>query len=118
MSIRTKLACAATTASIALSVGLAPVTALADGFSGSVTMDGNATQPLTIVTVAYGASWDYGSIPVIHGWSNLTSSSRWHSSTVTATGASSMSGDTKPGVTSYADLWFAAPTFNAYYNIW
>lgn len=117
MSIRAKLVYAAAAASIALSACIAPAAAFAEGFSGSVTMDSDI-QPLTIVTVEYGASWDYGSIPIIHGWSNLTSSSRWHSSTVTAAGASSMSGNTKPGVTSYADLWFAAPTFNAYYNIW
>lgn len=89
-----------------------------DGHTGGVVLDGDTVMPLTVVTVKYGASWDYGSIPVVHGWSNLSSGTRWHSSTVTATGKSAYSGSTQPGVTSFADLWWAAPTFNAYYDIW
>ena len=75
-------------------------------------------MPLTTVTVEYGASWDYGSIPFVHGWSSLFSSTRWHSATVTATGATHFSGKTAPAQTAWADLWFKFPTFNAYYNIW
>lgn len=89
-----------------------------DGHDGKIVLSENTIMPRTVVRVKYGASWDYGSIPILHGWSNLTSSSHWHSSTVTATGKSACSMAVAPGRTSYADLWWAAPTYNAYYDIW
>lgn len=116
MELRTHTRSALLTGALAVALVSSPVVALAAD-AGS-----NDTDPVDIEhivkTVEYGASWDYGSIPLVYGWSNLTSSTRWHSSTVTATGASDTSGPTSPGVTSNASLWDKWPTFNAYYNIW
>lgn len=56
-------------------------------------------------TVEYGESWTYGSEIVLkgrRGYSNLASTSRWHSSSVTIGEGSAMSGNTKPGVESKA----------------
>lgn len=76
-----------------------------------------ASANADVRTVEYGASWDFGSIPGIHGWSNLFSSVRDHSSTVTTVGKSQYSGWTSAGNESYAELWWSVGTFNAYYNI-
>lgn len=105
---------------LAFSLMWAPCSALAEEYGGSVTMSGDRSGavPVTIKTVEYGASWDYGSIPFVHGWSNLTSGSRWHSSTVTAGGNSSYDKQ-GPGVQSKAELWLSAfSTYTAYYSIW
>ena len=107
---------------VAAALAFTPTLALAKGFSGKVTMDGGHGDDdislQTIRTVEYGASWDYGSIPFVCGWSNLTSSTRWHSSTVTATWGRDESGSKAPGDPATALLCFKFPTYNAYYNIW
>lgn len=70
-------------------------------------------------TVEHGASWNYG-----RGWnyaySNVTSSTHWHSSSVTRGEDSSSSGDTKPGVVSKASIgaWPWDGEVNYYYNVW
>lgn len=69
--------------------------------------------------ISYGASWNYGRNAGIYAYSNVTSSSRQHSSTVTCGSSSSMSGTVEAGVTSYANIWVAPwdhPSY--YYNIW
>lgn len=95
----------------------APQAAFADPvYSGSVEIDG--PSPRTIVTVEYGAEWNYGAIPTVTGWSYLMSHSHDHSSTVTA--GSSVDSDTKPaGQQSAAQLWIQFfSTYHAYYDIW
>lgn len=73
-------------------------------------------------TVEYGGSWTYGSGIVLTGkraYSNLASSKRWHSSSVTIGEGSNMSGDTQPGITSKAErIAGYTATAYCYYNIW
>lgn len=108
------------TVGLAMSLASMPGVALAAEYSGSAVIEpsDSGVQLATIKTVEYGASWDYGSVPFVHGWSNLTSSKRWHSSTVTA-GANSKTDTKGPGNTSKAELWLSAfSTYTAYYSIW
>lgn len=70
-------------------------------------------------TIEYQASWDYGRNVGVYAYSNVSTSTRYHSSTVTCGSSSSMSGTVGPGTTSYANLWvnvWDGP--NYYYNIW
>ncbi|MFZ2539988.1 lactococcin 972 family bacteriocin [uncultured Trichococcus sp.] len=69
-------------------------------------------------TVEYGASWSYGRNVGVYVYSNLTSSTRDHSSTVVL-GSQSAYDSQKAGTTSKATLWTAnSNTANYYYNIW
>lgn len=72
--------------------------------------------------VEYGATWTYGSYiswDGKHAYSNLLSTTRWHSSTASISGNTANSGSTQPGVQSRADragyIW---DTAYSYYNIW
>lgn len=70
----------------------------------------------------WNASWSYGSSIVWNGrrgYSNLGSSVRWHSSSVTIGEGSAFSGQKKPGVESKASR-VASYTARGYYyyNIW
>lgn len=73
-------------------------------------------------TVEYGGSWTYGSEIVLtgrRGYSNMASSSRWHSSSVTIGEGSDMSGSTQPGIVSKASRVASyTATAYCYYNIW
>lgn len=69
-------------------------------------------------TVEWGASWSYGRQWGHSVYSNLASSSRWHSSSVVANSKSNYSGNTKPGVTSKARVNWAGNVANSYYRIW
>lgn len=97
----------------ALGVAALPATALA---AEGQAVD-NGVSPRWTETVAGGAAWDHGSIPWIHGWSNVASTYYWHSSTVSANGQQAMSGRTQPGISSHADLWWAFQTYHAYWNV-
>lgn len=70
----------------------------------------------------WNASWSYGSEIVLtgrRGYSNLGSSVRWHSSSVTIGEGSNFSGDTRPGVESKASrISGYTATGHYYYNIW
>lgn len=73
-------------------------------------------------TVEFGASWTYGSKIVLtgkQGYSNLASSTRYHSSSVTIGSGSAFSGTKNPGVEAKASRVASyTATVYAYYNIW
>lgn len=75
----------------------------------------------TVKTVDYGASWSYGfSNFLTKAYSNVTSSSNWHSSTVVSDDDSSASGAVEPGQTSYASIGMMPWTnpIHFYWNVW
>ena len=96
---------------------LAPASAQAAEYSGSVELTPDSVSARTIEQVEYGAEWNYGSVPMLTGWSYLMSSSNDHSSTVTA-GDQSDTDTQSAGYQSRAQLWLKLTTFRAYYNIW
>lgn len=70
----------------------------------------------------WNASWTYGSEIVLtgrRGYSNLGSSVRWHSSSVSIGEGSAFSGNTQPGAESKASrIAGYTASANYYYNIW
>lgn len=70
-------------------------------------------------TIKFGASWDYGRNAGIYAYSNVTSSTNPHRSTVTCGSSSNSSGNKPAGEVSYASLWVAPwDSPNYYYSIW